>query len=254
MQDTGGTLQLDLQDMVLDPKIASQYPDLNSGSFLRLTVSDSGCGMSSSVMDQMFNPFFTTKEKGKGTGMGLAVVHGIVKNYGGSIRVNSEPGKGSKFDVLIPTIESDATPDQNSEAAVPGGTEKILIVDDEPSLVEIGEQMLSGLGYRVESRTNSMEALSLLRAKSNEFDLVITDMTMPQMTGEKLAEKITDNCMHIPIILCTGFSHGITDEKAQQIGIRGILMKPIIRAELAKIVRKVLDESRPPARAELSVS
>jgi CheY-like chemotaxis protein len=99
-----------------------------------------------------------------------------------------------------------------------------------------------------------MEALSLLRAKSNEFDLVITDMTMPQMTGEKLAEKITDNCMHIPIILCTGFSHGITDEKAQQIGIRGILMKPIIRAELAKIVRKVLDESRPPARAELSVS
>jgi PAS domain S-box-containing protein len=254
MQAKGGILKVDLQDMVLGSEVACQYPDLKSGAYLRLTVSDTGHGMSSSVVDQIFNPFFTTKEKGEGTGMGLSVVHGIVKNYGGTISVTSEPGKGSRFDLLIPAIESDSTSDENIEEAISGGTENILVVDDEPALVEIGAHLLKGLGYRVVTRTSSIEALNLLRAQSEKFDLVITDMTMPQMTGEKLAEELTDIRIDIPIILCTGFSHGITDEKAKQIGIKGILMKPIIRAELAKIVRKVLDASKPHSQAELAAS
>jgi PAS domain S-box-containing protein len=244
MQAKGGLLEIDLQDTILGQDITAQYPDLKPGSYLKLTVSDTGHGIPRNVLEQIFNPFFTTKEKGEGTGMGLAVVHGIVKKYGGNIGVYSEPGKGSKFDVFIPAIESDVTPDKNTEEAVSGGTEQILIVDDEPALVEIGEQFLRGLGYRVVSRTSSMEVLSLLKVQSDKFDLVITDMTMPQMTGVKLAEELAASRIDIPIILCTGFSHGMTAEKARQIGIKGIIMKPIIRSELAKIVRQVLDESK----------
>jgi PAS domain S-box-containing protein len=242
MQAKGGILQVELQDTNLGPNITSQYPDLKPGPFLKLSVSDTGHGIPRGVMDQIFNPFFTTKEKGEGTGMGLAVVHGIVKKCGGTIGVQSEPGKGSRFDIFIPAIESHSMPRKNTEEAISGGTEKILIVDDEPALVEIGEQLLKGLGYQVVSRTSSLEVLNLLRAQADKFDLMITDMTMPQMTGEKLAEELVDSRIDIPIILCTGFSHGITAKKAKQIGIKGIIMKPIIRSELAKIVRKVLDE------------
>jgi PAS domain S-box-containing protein len=244
MQAKGGILGVCLQEMLLESDIAYQYPDLKPGSYLKLTVSDTGHGMPRGVMDQIFNPFFTTKEKGEGTGMGLAVVHGIVKNYSGAIRVTSAPGKGSSFDVFIPTIESDSTAGENIEGAICGGTENILVVDDEPALVEIGAHLLEGLGYQVVSRTSSVEALNLFRSQSEKFDLVITDMTMPHMTGEKLAEELAGIRKDIPIILCTGFSHGITDEKAAKIGIKGILMKPIIRSELAEIVRNVLDESK----------
>ena len=242
MEERGGVLTIGLENVKLDEIEASRYLDLDAGSYLRLTVSDTGHGMSPDTIAQIFDAYFTTKEIGEGTGLGLSVAHGIVKSHGGTIRVYSEPGKGSTFYVYLPIIKEAEKPQEESARPVPTGNERILFIDDEPMIVDIGKQTLGQLGYDVVSSMSSIEALELFRAEPDRFDLVITDMTMPHITGDKLAQELIRIRSDIPVILCTGFSKQISEEKVKRIGIRAFVMKPILRRALGETVRKVLDE------------
>jgi PAS domain S-box-containing protein len=243
MREKGGILGLSLADMVLDGQLAAEYPDLTPGPYLRLTVSDTGRGIPAEIREKIFDPFFTTKAKGEGTGMGLSVVHGIVKSHRGTITVASEPQQGATFQVYLPVIKGGVEYGIKAEESLPGGNEHILFVDDEKPLVDLGQRMLEGIGYRVTTRTSSIEALELFLAQPERFDLVITDMTMPNMTGKELADEILRIRPDIPLVLCTGYSEIITEKRAKALGIRAFLMKPIVLRELAETIRKVLDES-----------
>ncbi len=242
MRDKGGVLNVKLKDTFLDADRAAQFPDLSPGPHLNLIISDTGHGMDSSVLERIFDPYFTTKEKGVGTGLGLATVHGIVKSYGGTITVESEVKRGSTFSVYFPVIEKEEIPETIIEKPLPIGKERILFVDDEKILVDVGQQMLERLGYEVVTRISSIDALELFSDQPYRFDLVITDMTMPQLTGEKLAKRLMEIRRDIPVILCTGYSELISDEKAKNIGIQAFIMKPLVLRELAKTVRNVLDQ------------
>jgi len=244
MGESGGTLEVGLDKVEVGTELSLRFTGLTPGSYLKLTVSDNGHGMSPEVKERIFDPYFTTKEKGEGTGLGLAMVHGIVKSHRGAITVYSEPDMGSTFHVYLPVIERETDPDMRSEETVPTGTERILFVDDEQPIVDIAKQMLEHLGYGVVTRTSSVEALELFRRNSEAFALVITDMTMPNMTGEEFANEIMFIRPDIPIILCTGFSRSITEEKAKVMGIQAFIMKPILRQELAETIRRVLDGKR----------
>jgi nitrogen-specific signal transduction histidine kinase/CheY-like chemotaxis protein len=242
MQKEGGILEVSLKNIDLDSHFAAQYPDIDPGKYLRLTVSDTGEGIAPEIMERIFEPYFTTKEKGVGTGMGLSMVHGIVKGHGGMVTVYSEPGKGSTFYVYIPLIQEEVKrPEIDEDAPIPTGTEHILFIDDEPVLADLGKQMLERLGYEVTSRTSSVEALELFKAQPDRFDLVVTDMTMPNMTGDRLACELMKIRPDIPIIICTGYSERITEEKTKRIGIKALVMKPYVTKDLASIVRKVID-------------
>ena len=242
MDEMGSTLQIRLASVELDKDVEKELPELTHGRYIRLTVSDTGHGIKPEILGKIFDPYFTTKEIGKGTGMGLAVVHGIVRDHGGAITVYSEEGKGTTFDVFFPELERKYDTTEIVKETIPRGTERILFVDDEVSLAKLGKRILEGLGYTVESRTSSIEALEAFHKTPKKYDLVITDMTMPNMTGEILAKELMEIRNDIPVILCTGFSHRIDDEKARSEGIRGFVMKPLVRAELAKTVRQVLDD------------
>jgi len=242
MQAEGGTLEVSLVDVEIDSDFAAGHPGLLPGPYLRLSVKDTGHGMSPDVLNRIFDPFFTTKEKGEGTGMGLSVVHGIVKSHDGEVVVHSEPGKGTTFNIYFPAIEKEEIQETGAVLPLPVGNERILFIDDEPSLVYIGKQILERLGYEVEARTSSLEALELFKIKSEKFDLVVTDMTMPKMTGDHLAREIIKIRANIPIILCTGYSKKISEGKAEASGVRALVMKPVVAEQLAKIVRRVLDE------------
>ena len=242
MQENGGTLEVSLANVTLDPGSKSRLHDMVPGPYIRLSVSDTGHGMNSGMRERIFDPYFTTKEKGEGTGLGLAVVHGIIKALGGTITVYSEPGEGSTFHVYLPTIESGEELETGTEESVPIGNERILFVDDELPIVNLGKQMLERLGYDVVTETNSIEALKLVQANPDRFDLVITDMTMPNMTGEALALELMQIRPDIPIILCTGFSWKIKEKKAKAMGIRAFLNKPLLKYEIAETIRRVLDE------------
>jgi PAS domain S-box-containing protein len=244
MEDNGGLLTVSLLDAELDSDVISRHPDLKPGPYIKLTVTDTGHGISPDVMEKIFDPFFTTKEKGKGTGLGLSVVHGIVLSHGGDIYVNSEPGKGSTFEVCLPVIESRFKPEVRAERPIPTGNERILFIDDEPVIANLGKQILKSLGYDVVARNSSIEALELFKEKKDRFDLVITDMTMPHMTGEKLAEKFMQIRPDIPVILCTGFSFMVDDQKALNMGIKAFISKPMLKREIAETIRKVLDENQ----------
>jgi len=241
MRDKGGVLELSLHDIYADAE--GQYPELRPGAYMRLTVKDTGHGMDRSVMQQIFDPFFTTKERGEGTGMGLSVVHGIVKGYDGSITCDSEPGKGTTFQVFIPRIAKEVFAETEMAKPLPGGGEQILLLDDEEAMVDAIKEMLASLGYKVDARTDPIEVLDLFREEPHKFDLVITDMTMPKMTGGELAKELIRIRPDIPIVLCTGFSGLISEEKAKAIGIREFVMKPIVMKEMAGIIRRVLDEN-----------
>ena len=243
MEDNGGRLTVSLTDADLDSEFISRHPNLKPGSYINLIISDTGHGMSPDVMEKIFDPFFTTKEKGKGTGLGLSVVHGIVSSCGGEIFVYSELGKGSTFKICLPVIKGRFNLKENVERSVPTGTERILFIDDEPEIMNMGKQTLESLGYTVVARNSSIEALELFREKKDSFDLVITDMTMPHMTGEKLAEKLMQIRSDIPVILCTGFSSIIDERKALGMGIRAFITKPVLKREIAETIRRVLDES-----------
>jgi PAS domain S-box-containing protein len=242
MREKGGILEVGIRNVEIG-SWDSEFGrfDRPPGNYLKLTVSDTGKGIAPEVLERIFEPYFTTKEKGEGTGLGLSVVHGIVKNYDGTITAYSELGKGTTFHVYLPVIqERGEVPEIDEVVPIPTGNEHILFIDDEPALVEIGKQMLERLGYKVTTRTSSMEALELFKAKPDQFDLVITDMTMPHMTGERLAGELINICSDIPVIICTGYSERISKEKAGERGIKAFVMKPLLMRDLAKTVREVL--------------
>ena len=241
MEEAGGTLEVNLSEVELTFNDLTGL-DMEPGPYLCLKVGDTGHGMDHAVVERVFDPYFTTKEKGKGTGLGLAVVHGIVKGYGGEIRVDSEPGKGTVFHIYLPQIrDSFVSSEFISDKTLPTGHERILLVDDERQIVSMEKEMLECLGYKVTDRTSSIEALEAFRKRSDRFDLIITDMTMPNMTGDKLAREVMKIRSDIPVILCTGFSEMISEERAGVLGIKGFLMKPIVMSVLAKTVREMLD-------------
>ncbi len=244
MQEKGGELNVELDDLELDSEFIGTHPDIKPGRYTRLTVSDTGHGISKKVLDRIFDPFFTTKEKGEGTGLGLSVIHGIVKNYGGAINVYSEPGKGSTFKVFLPVIERKLEPETKIEQPIPKGTERILFVDDEPPVTDMAKQLLEPLGYEVTKRTSSIEALELFKTRPEAFDIVITDMTMPKMTGDELSKEILAIRPDMPIILCTGFSERITKEKAKDYGISAFALKPLLVREMALTIHEVLDKGK----------
>jgi len=242
MQDQGGCLTLSLIKPELNSEFTANFPNLKPGPYLQVTVSDTGPGIPANELDRIFEPFFTTKEKGEGTGMGLAVVHGIVTDHGGDIYVHSEMGQGATFTVFLPAVESRLKPENQDETPVPTGTERILFIDDETALATTGKRMLEALGYEVVTRTSSVEALELFKSQPDRFDLVITDMTMPTLTGDKLAEEMMNIRSDLPIILCTGFSARMSETKALDLGIRAYVTKPMLIRQIAETIRNVLDE------------
>ncbi len=242
MRENGGVLEVTLKDLELNSADAAMHPDIETGSYVQLTVNDTGHGMSQEILDRIFDPFFTTKEKGEGTGLGLSVVHGIVTSYGGTINVYSELEKGTTFKLFFPAIKRRIEEEEEIEKPIPGGSERILFVDDEQPLIKLGKQTLESLGYEVTTRFSSIDALDLFKRQPEVFDLVITDMTMPNMTGDELAKKIMEVRPDIPVIVCTGFSTRITEEKAKSLGIRELVSKPILKRNIAETIRKVLDE------------
>jgi PAS domain S-box-containing protein len=244
VEEAGGEISVRLTEMQLTKDDLAPRA-LESGKYAKLTVSDTGHGIDPSVMDKIFDPYFTTKAQGKGTGLGLSVVYGILKAHGGDIRVYSEVGKGAVFSVYLPIINrtGDVTTPQ-AEAIYETGTENVLLVDDEAVIARLETQMLNRLGYRVTARTSSIDALAAFKANPAGFDLVLTDMTMPNMTGIELAEKILSIRRNIPIVICTGFSEKTDAQKAKANGIRGFLMKPVVKSDMARMVRRVLDEAK----------
>ncbi|HOS96178.1 MAG TPA: PAS domain S-box protein [Deltaproteobacteria bacterium] len=242
MGKTGGILEVGLRRVHAEGGSELRDLDLVPGTYMRLEVRDTGHGMSPEVMSRIFDPYFTTKEVGRGTGLGLAVVHGIVKSHGGAITCESVPGEGTTFRVYFPEIESmEQASAPLSKGDLPTGTERILFVDDEQVLVNLARRMMESLGYTVFTRTSSIEALEFFRANPDKFDLVITDMTMPGMTGDMLTKKILKIRKDIPVILCSGYSEHMSEERSKLIGIREFIMKPIVMKDLAKTIRKVLD-------------
>ena len=244
MRENGGILGVTLQPEEMDPETAAQYSNLNPGAYLRLSVSDTGHGMDNLTMRRIFDPFFTTKERGEGTGLGLAVVYGIVKELRGAITVESEVYEGTTFSLFLPLIDNKVLPKVADTGPLPRGKERILLVDDESSLVSSLKTSLERLGYQVTARASSIDALEAFRTGPQRFDLVITDQTMPRMTGSKLAEEMLKIRSNIPIILCTGFSEVISEEEAKSLGIREFVMKPVIMREIAATLRKVLDSAQ----------
>ena len=218
--------------------------DLPPGRYALLSVADTGSGIDPLIIDKIFEPYFTTKEEGKGTGLGLAVVYGIVKEHQGDIRLHSDLGKGTKFDVYLPIMaETEETVSIEKREDLARGTERILLVDDEEPIIRLEKQILERLGYHVTERTSSYDALREFAAQPSSFDLLISDMTMPNMTGDQLAREFMAVRPDFPVIICTGFSERLNRENAAAAGIRGFLMKPIVKSEMARMVRKVLDEA-----------
>jgi PAS domain S-box-containing protein len=240
--DQGGLLEVAVQNTEIDLSQKNDLIDLEIGPYVRISVKDTGNGMPPDVIKRIFDPYFTTKEKGVGTGLGLAVVHGIVKKYDGTIKVESEPGKGTTFHIYLPKVDIAAPSKKEPPKPLVGGSERILFVDDEKMIVDIGQQALQRLGYDVVSRTSPIEALELFKAKPDFFDLVITDKTMPGMTGDALAKELMHLRPTLPVIICTGYSQAVDNERAKKIGIKAFVMKPILINELASAVRKVLDK------------
>ena len=243
MEEIGGTLKVSLKNKVLTPDDLVSEPHVKPGQFVEISVGDTGPGIVPGIMDKIFDPFFTTKEVGKGTGMGLATIHGIAKKSGGFVSCKSSLGKGTTFYVYLPVQAVTAPPEAETTPLelVQSGIEHILFIDDEEMLAAMGKTMLERLGYRVTVETNSIEALKIIQSQPDAFDLVITDQTMPGMTGSDLARRILQIRPGLPIILCTGFSNQISEEKARIYGIKGFAMKPLTKKDLAVLIRKALD-------------
>ncbi|MFC1825634.1 PAS domain S-box protein, partial [Thermodesulfobacteriota bacterium] len=240
MREEGGILEVSLRNEDLNDEEVTKYSDLSKGRYVNLRVRDTGRGIGPDIIDKIFEPYFTTKKFGEGTGMGLAMVHGIVENHGGAIVVESKSGKGTVFDILFPCIESRIEPEENKAISVPHGEEHILFVDDEKAMVNVYQSMLERLGYQVTTQNTGVGALESFRADPEGYDLVITDMTMPHMTGVMLTKELKQIRSDIPVILCTGFSDQIDEEKTREMGIESFLLKPIEMQNLARTIREVL--------------
>ncbi len=241
MTGTGGVLTIQLRDIRPDEAMAACIPELRPGQYIRLSVRDTGHGMDSRTLEQIFNPFFTTKQRDQGTGLGLSIVHGIVESYSGAVRVDSKVGEGTVFDIYLPTMSRARIEDVDEITLLPRGTERILLVDDEAEIVEVVAEMLHHLGYRVDTATDPKKALDLFAKDPGHFDLVITDMTMPVLTGRGLALEIKRLRPDIPIILCSGYSDQTELEKIENGLIAAFLRKPI-GLTLAALIREVLSK------------
>ena len=241
MRGTTGSIDTSLQGITLDLTDLPEA-DMQPGDYLVLSVKDTGSGMDEEVKKRIFEPFFTTKPVGEGTGLGLSVVYGIVKNHKGGITVESEPGKGSIFKVYLPRVDTRTSGTPETPKPIPRGSELILLVDDEDFNIKTIQNMLQHLGYKVTALMDSQEALRLFSENPSQFDLVITDQTMPFMTGEDLGRELMRMRPDIPVILCTGYSDLISSEKAAAMGFRGYIMKPFTVREGAELVRRVLDQ------------
>ncbi len=244
MSEDGGRLTIELNNVELDYEAASRHPGVQPGAYVRFSVCDTGCGIPVDLLDRVFDPYFTTKDVGKGTGMGLAVVHGIVKAHNGAIDVESRVGEGAAFHVYFPSSREKAPQKEAEMEMLPGGDESILFVDDEPSIVRLCDKLLRQLGYSVVSSTDPIEIKALFEADPYKYDLIVSDMAMPRMTGDRLAQEFISIRPDVPIILCTGFSEKMSPEKAAELGIKELINKPIMTIDLAKIVRSVLDERK----------
>lgn len=241
MEQNGGTLSISLHNKELFQDDVQHYADSHPGKFVMLSVKDSGIGMLPEVKNRIFEPYFTTKEVGKGTGMGLAIIHGIVTDLGGFLTCDSSPGAGTLFQIFLPAINQVAPPATDFHQEVPGGNERILYIDDEEALAEMGKKMLGRLGYDVTSYTNSLDALASFQNQPDQFDLIITDQTMPGMTGVDIARRMLQIRPSIPIILCTGYSSLLTSKKIEEFGIQGFAMKPLFQKDIAILIRQLLD-------------
>jgi PAS domain S-box-containing protein len=244
MRDKGGTLEVAMHEVDLDEDALAHQLELSAGRYLKLTVSDTGCGMSPHIMERIFDPYFTTKKKEEGTGLGLSVVHGIVKDHGGFITVKSNPDQGSVFDVYLPLIaEQELQEAEDERVPCTSWPQHILLIDDEKELIDSNTQLLKRLGSEVRATTSSREGLELFKKDPRAFDLVITDQTMPAMTGEELAVKMLEIRADVPIILCTGFSERITIDKAKTLGIREFLYKPLTKRDLITVINNIFTQS-----------
>ncbi|MEE8126839.1 MAG: PAS domain S-box protein [Nitrospirales bacterium] len=242
MRKEGGILDLAVTSLEMTAGLVREFPKLKLGSYVQLTIRDSGQGIPGEALDRIFDPFFTTKEAGEGTGLGLAVVHGIIIGHGGNISVSSVMGQGTTFSILLPGLDVVLPSQTEKEEEWPKGTGRVLFVDDEEVLARWGEQMLTHLGYTVLAKNNPHEALELFRSQPDQFDVVVTDQTMPTMSGEAFALAILDIREDIPIILCTGFSHTTSAERARRLGLRGFLMKPVNGGLLAETLKEIFTE------------
>ncbi|MBI5446226.1 MAG: PAS domain S-box protein [Deltaproteobacteria bacterium] len=247
MNGSVGTIQVSLSER----EVGTEAPDLEPGLYAVLAVEDTGCGIPDVVLERIFEPFFTTKDVGAGTGLGLSVAHGIAKSHGGTVRVKSEVGKGSRFEVFLPRLQTREVRAAESEEPVAKGSESVLYVDDEESLAELGRGLLESLGYTVRTATGGEEALEAMRASPGGFDLLVTDQSMPKMTGDALAREVRRISPDLPVILCTGLAPAVTPEHAEAAGIVEVVRKPATRGELAAAVRRALD--RRPAAGEQRV-
>jgi len=244
MEEEGGVLSINIRNIQVRQAGERSGVDLIPGDYLQISVSDTGTGISPEIIDTIFEPYFTTKEVGKGTGMGLALVQGIVESSGGKIMVESKIGKGTLFSLYLPSTENQTANKVDKTEKLPTGSERILFVDDEAAIVKTGSQILEKLGYKVSSLTSSVEALALFKQTPNDFDLVITDMTMPHMAGDKLVMELQRIRPDIPIMVCTGYTNRMTEEAAVSLGINAFVYKPITKVDLARNVRKVMDETK----------
>ena len=242
MEEKGGILSVEVLKVHIADDAALDFGELNKGDYAQITVRDTGTGIDSDTQKKMFDPYYTTKETGKGTGMGLAVVQGIVLNHGGAISVHSKIHKGTSIKVLFPISDEQNQIKQTVSEKLPKGHERILFVDDEKSLVTLGKPMIESLGYKVDTYTDPKKALDIFTSNPSRFDLIITDLTMPQLTGTHLAKKILEVRADIPIILCTGFSDKIDSKIVFDIGIKKYLEKPLNKQKFATTIRETLDK------------
>lgn len=242
MNKHGGTLRVNLDNAVFESSIMTPWSVLKPGSYVRLSVTDTGQGILPETMPRIFEPYFTTKKEGVGTGLGLSIIYGIIKTHQGGIDVRSQPGQGSEFMVFFPVIDQGAVNEELSLQPVSKGRERILFVDDEAFLVELANDILRYLGYEVHAEQNVITALEIFKTRPDQFDLVITDLTMPQMTGDELAREIKKIRPDIPVILCTGHSSMICEEQINGMRIDALIYKPLEMQKTAKVIRDILEK------------
>ncbi|SHO53507.1 CheR family methyltransferase [Desulfopila aestuarii] len=241
MEAKGGTLRVSVHKKTVTEEDTDNSSRLRPGKYVQVSIRDTGTGIAPEIMEKIFDPYFTTKEVGKGTGMGLAVVLGIVQSSGGYILCDSKPGEGTVFHILMPIVEGSAVEDKNVTEVIPKGNERILLVDDEEMLNVVNKRILEKLGYQITAMNDSLQALNVFRCQPDAFDLVITDQTMPNMSGADLSCNLLKTRPDIPIILCTGYSSLISEEQARIMGIKGFIMKPFTKRDLGNVVRMVLN-------------
>jgi signal transduction histidine kinase/CheY-like chemotaxis protein len=241
MKEKGGTLEVRLESASLDDSEASEYENLKAGEYVKLSVTDDGCGIDPKNLDRIFEPYFTTKEVDEGLGMGLAVVYGIAKNLGGAVKAQNCSDKGTCVEVFFPLADEEIPEEAGKVETPPKGSERILFIDDEPSLVKTAIAMLKRLGYRAEGKTSAWEALEMFRADPGRYDLVVTDMAMPEMGGDRLTVELKKIRPDLPVMLCTGHSDRLDKDAARRLGVSAFVMKPLFKSDLAAIVRGILD-------------